>query len=220
MNLTYILDFDNTLVSVESFDELARQVLPKQEEHKMVLFSELTSQAVNRTLAFDESLSKRLELIDITRDDVLRFAEELKESLTDSVLECEEWFLENADSIYIVSGGFEDYIAPAVEELGIPKSHIFANRFVYDESGKVTGYDTSSYLCRPQGKAQQVAELELSGPVIMIGDGMSDYEVRAKGVADEFWAFTQHVARPVVVERADRVLSSFEEVEELSELIG
>jgi D-3-phosphoglycerate dehydrogenase len=50
----------------------------------------------------------------------------------------------------------------------------------------------------------------------MIGDGFTDYEVRAKGAAAEFWAFTQHVVRPSVVERADRVLVSFEEIEVLA----
>lgn len=221
MNLTYILDFDNTLVSIESLDELARQGMSATDvEQKMAQFSELTARGMNGLLAFDESLRRRLELMNISRSDVNRFAEELKEYVTDSVLECEEWISENADSIYVVSGGFEDYILPVVEELGISRSHVFANRFVYDENDRVVGFDASSYLSRPQGKASLIADLELPGPVIMIGDGMTDYEVRAKGAADEFWAFTQHVARPAVVERADRVLASFEEVEEISELIG
>lgn len=222
MDLTYIFDFDNTLVSVESLDELARMSLEHSDDKdaRLAEFVEITNRGMNGTLAFDESLRQRLEMLHITRDDVRKLTEQLKDAITDSALECEEWFDENADSIYVVSGGFEDYIIPVVEELGIPAAHVFANRFVYDKSGVVIGFDTSSNLSKAHGKVLQVAELELPAPIIMVGDGMTDYEVRSKGEADEFWAFTQHVARPMVVERADRVLGSFEEIEELAELIG
>jgi D-3-phosphoglycerate dehydrogenase len=222
MDLTYIFDFDNTLVSVESLDELARMSLERADnkETRLAEFVEMTNQGMNGTLAFDESLRRRLEILNVTRDDVRKLTELLKDTITDSALECEEWFDENADSIYVVSGGFEDYIIPVVEELGISASHVFANRFIYDDKDTVIGFDTSSNLSKPQGKVLQVAELELPSPIIMVGDGMTDYEVRSKGEADEFWAFTQHVARPVVVERADRVLASFEEIEEIAELIS
>lgn len=222
MDLTYIFDFDNTLVSVESLDELARMSLERADdkETRLAEFVELTNQGMNGTLAFDESLRRRLETLHVTRNDVQKLTELLKDTITDSALECEEWFDENADSIYVVSGGFEDYIVPVVEELGISANHVFANRFVYDDAGTVIGFDTSSNLSKPRGKVLQVAELELPSPIIMVGDGMTDYEVRSKGEADEFWAFTQHIARPVVVERADRVLASFEEIEEIAELIS
>ncbi|HSW77599.1 MAG TPA: HAD-IB family phosphatase [Candidatus Chromulinivoraceae bacterium] len=222
MDLTYIFDFDNTLVSVESLDELARMSLERADdkETRLAEFVEITNQGMNGTLAFDESLRRRLATLNVTRDDVHKLTELLKDTITDSALECEEWFDENADNIYVVSGGFEDYIIPVVEELGIPAGHVYANRFVYDDTGMVIGFDTSSNLSKPQGKVLQVAELELPSPIIMVGDGMTDYEVRSKGEADEFWAFTQHVARPVVVERADRVLASFEEIEEIAELIS
>lgn len=221
MNLTYILDFDSTLVGVESLDELARMGMAGVDaEQKMTKFTELTNQGMDGLLSFDESLKKRLELMNVTRRDVEQFAEELKDTITDSALECEEWFAENADSIFVVSGGFLDYILPVTDELGIPRGHVYANKFVYDKSGKVVGYDDTLYLARPQGKVLQVADLELPKPIIMIGDGMTDYEVRAKGEADEFWAFTQHITRSRVVERADRVLTSFEELEELASLIS
>jgi D-3-phosphoglycerate dehydrogenase len=222
MDLTYILDFDSTLVSVESLDELARIGMTgaPDADVRMARFQELTAQGMSGTLPFDESLRQRIALLKADRTHIDRLIGELKDEITDSALECEEWFEENADSIYVVSGGFEEYIIPVVEELGIARSHVFANRFTYDEDGVINGVDASSLLSQPQGKVAQVAALELAKPIIMIGDGITDYEVRAKGQADEFWAFTQHIARPAVVERADRVLSTFEEVEELSHLIA
>lgn len=218
MELTYIFDFDSTLVSVESLDELARLSLEDHpdKEVKLAQLHALTNQGMNGGLPFDESLRRRLELFVTNKSHVKQVAELLKDTITDSALELEDWFEENADNIYIVSGGFEEYIIPIAEELGIPAAHVRANRFIYDGNGNVTGFDESRATSRPGGKAEQVAQLALPGPVIMIGDGITDYEVRSRGAADEFWAFTQHVARPSVVERADRVLESFEEIEALA----
>jgi D-3-phosphoglycerate dehydrogenase len=222
MELTYILDFDSTLVSVESLDELARISLEDHpdKELKLAQLHTLTNQGMGGGLAFDESLRRRLELFSANQTHVAQVVKILKDAITDSALELEDWFEENADNIYIVSGGFSDYIIPVAEELGISSSHVFANKFLYNEYGVITGFDSSLPTSRPNGKAEQVAELELAGPVIMIGDGITDYEVRARGMADEFWAFTQHTTRPSVVERADRVLNSFEEVEALAAAVA
>lgn len=222
MDLTYIIDFDSTLVSVESLDELARIGMADapDADRRMAQFHELTARGMSGSMPFDESLWQRIALLNADRTHINQLAEILKDEITDSALELIDWFTENADSIYVISGGFEEYIIPVVEELGISKAHVFANRFTYDENGVITGVDSSSLLSQPQGKVAQVAALELPKPVIMIGDGIVDYEVRARGEANEFWAFTQHAARPSVVERADRVLTSFEELEELAELIA
>jgi D-3-phosphoglycerate dehydrogenase len=222
MELTYILDFDSTLVSVESLDELARISLEGQpdKETKLAQLHALTNQGMNGGLAFDESLRRRLELFAANRGHVEQVVELLKDAITDSALELEDWFEENADNVYIVSGGFADYIVPVAEELGIPASHVFANKFVYDAAGNIIGFDETLPTSKQGGKSEQVARLELAGPVVMIGDGMTDYEVRAKGMADEFWAFTQHVTRPTVVERADRVIGGFDEVEALAAAVA
>jgi len=220
MNVTYIMDFDSTLVGIESLDELARASTMDSFEKDAFIsrFSELTNQAMDGKMAFEESLKQRIEMLHVTRTDVEEFADELQLAITDSALQLRDWFEENASSIYVVSGGFEDYIVPVMEKLGIHEGHIFANRFVYDENDVVIGIDRTSHLSRPKGKSIQVAALDISGPIVMIGDGMTDYEVRAAGEADEFWAFTQHVARPSVVERADRILTSFDEIENLTDL--
>jgi D-3-phosphoglycerate dehydrogenase len=54
--------------------------------------------------------------------------------------------------------------------------------------------------------------LNLPHPIIVVGDGYTDYEIRATGEADQFWAFTEHIERPEVVVGADRTLSSFAEL--------
>lgn len=222
MELTYILDFDSTLVAVESLDELARLVLKDAPDgaERLSELHKLTTEGMNGSMSFDETLRRRLQLFSANHSHVVELTAMLKDAITDSALELEDWFDENADDIYVVSGGFEDYIIPVVAELGIAPSHVFANKFTYDEDGNITGFDTSRHTSKNQGKASQVAQLQLASPIVAIGDGITDYEIRARGEADEFWVFTQHTARPWVVERADRVLESFEDIERLAHSIA
>ena len=44
----------------------------------------------------------------------------------------------------------------------------------------------------------------------MIGDGMTDFEVRREGACDYFAAWTESVVRPTVVANADIVAPHFE----------
>lgn len=67
-------------------------------------------------------------------------------------------------------------------------------------------------LIRSLGKAEVVGRLNLTGEVIMVGDGFSDWLVKKLGAADKFWLFTENVTRQELVAKADRVVGSFEEV--------
>ena len=214
METTYIFDFDSTLISLESLDELARIVLAEKTDgaFRFTKLQELTNLGMAGKLPFDESLRRRLDLFSANRGHVEKLVSKLTPAITESALRHKNWFAENADNIYIVSGGFKDYIAPVAAKLGIKASHIYANRFVYDKDGAILGYDRKSLLSQPQGKVTQIKALDLQQPVIMVGDGYTDYEVKKAGVADEFWAYTQYAMRPAATENADRVLTSFDEV--------
>jgi D-3-phosphoglycerate dehydrogenase len=160
------------------------------------------------TLAFDESLRQRLELFQATEDHILELIVYLETHLTPSLLAQKKWLTNNKERIYVVSGGFEEYIRPVVTSLGLLPSHVYANRFTYRDN-VVTGYDATRLTSQPGGKAAQVRALRLARPIIAIGDGYTDYEIKAAGDADQFWAFTEHTHRPEVVVGADRILSSF-----------
>lgn len=127
---------------------------------------------------------------------------------TPSIKEHAEWFEHHKEDIYVVSGGFSDYIVPLASKIGIKSDHVHVNRFIYDEVGAITGF-ADILLSQPQGKVQQIKSLGFTRPVIMIGDGYTDFEVRKHGQASAFWAFAENVSRPQVVTVADRVLDSW-----------
>ncbi len=209
-----ITDFDSSAVTVESLDAFGEYVLADAPDGaaRLAELEALTAQGMNGDLPFDVSLEARLELFDAHYFDVARFAERIVRHISPSALEHREWFAANAERIHIVSGGFEPFIRPVAARLGLLGDHVHGNQFIFDRDGKVVGYDASRATAQAGGKAAHVEALCLVGPVIAIGDGHTDREIRLSGAADEFWALTETVARPKVVAGADRVVASYAEV--------
>ena len=173
---------------------------------------DITTQAMAGTLPFDDSLRQRLRLFTANQGHLDLLTDLLKQDFTPSLLRNRDWVAQNAEHIYVLSGGFEEFIIPVVAELGIAADHVLANSFQIDSNGGITGHDEHRPLGKARGKVLQIAELKLPRPVIVIGDGFTDYEIRAAGEADEFWAFCENVSRPSVTAHADRVVDSFDDV--------
>jgi D-3-phosphoglycerate dehydrogenase / 2-oxoglutarate reductase len=207
----YIFDFDSTLTQLETLEELARIALSGHPERtaRLVELQRITDLGMAGNLSFNESLRRRLPLFQANRRHVDELIYQLQYVWTPSIQRHRAWFREQADRIYVVSGGFSDYIEPLASTLGIDADHIFANQLVYDAHKNIVGFNEDNPLSQSQGKAKVVASLKLRQPVIMIGDGYTDYEVRLLGAAEQFWAFTENVVRPRVVGLADRVLESW-----------
>lgn len=199
-------------MTVESLDELAKASLAGHPEWLTVQghIEQITQQGMAGVLPYDESLRRRLELFRADTSLVAEVAEACLENISSSALEHKDWFHDNADSIYIISGGFSDFILPVADKLGLRRDHVYANEFVYDADGDIIGFDETNLLSQPQGKVHLVASLNLGDSrVVMIGDGYTDYEVKVYGEADEFWAYVGVIDRPEVSSRADRVIEDF-----------
>jgi D-3-phosphoglycerate dehydrogenase len=211
---TYVIDFDSTLVKGESLDMLATIALATVPQRSDILaeLQNITTQGMNGDISFDESLRRRLRLFSANKTHVNQLVAELKGSISTSASHNLSWFEKHRDSIYVISGGFADYIEPVVSLLGIQPDHVFANRFVYNDQGDITGFAADNLLCRAQGKVAQLAELQLARPLVIIGDGYTDYEAKEHGQADQFWALTENIDRPAVTIKADRVLAGFAEI--------
>ncbi|HEY2003805.1 MAG TPA: HAD-IB family phosphatase [Candidatus Saccharimonadia bacterium] len=209
-----VLDFDSTLVRVESLDELARIALAgvKGREGRMARIEELTRLGMEGKLGFGESLEQRLQLFAAGQEHLNELNERLLQEVTPSVARARDWVRGHAGQIYVISGGFRECIVPLVRGFGIEPGHVLANTFVRDETGRVIGCDKTNPLARDGGKVEAVRALNLPGCVVIVGDGYSDWQVREREVANEFWAFTENVERPEVSLRADRMVKSFDEI--------
>lgn len=214
----FIFDFDSTLVRIETLEALADLALkdaPDAAERKARIAA-LTDDAMNGRIGFGEALKQRLELLALRREHVEALTDRILDEATVSIRRNVDFFQRNAERIYILSGGFREVIAPLAERLGVPADHVLANDLIYDDEGRVTGADEANPLSRENGKPEVIRALNLAktlgGPVVMVGDGWTDAEVKIQGAADRFYAFTEIVRRDKVVEAADAVASSLDEV--------
>jgi len=206
-----IIDFDSTFVTVESLDELARISLadhPHRDE-KVQEIAEITRMGMEGEISFTESLRRRVALLSAHKRHIKTLSDFLLNNISKSVRENRVNFISNAKRIYIVSGGFKEFIVPVVAAYNIPESHVMANMFIFNEQNKIVDFDCNNIMSQKGGKSKAVKNLQLNGRIVAVGDGYTDYQVREDGVAHVFLAFTENVQRDTVIQRADHTISSF-----------
>ncbi len=210
----FIIDFDSTFTNVEALDLLGEISLSgsSQKEERLEKIKEITDNGMDGGMSFRDSLTKRLELLEAKKEHLVDLVALLKKRISKSFHRNEEFFREHADNIYILSNGFKEFVVPIVTEYGVKADHVYANSFKFDNHDKIIGFDEDNILSRNNGKARQIERLKLEGEVSVIGDGYTDYEIKEAGFANKFYAFTENVTRDKVLEKADHVAPSLDEV--------
>jgi len=121
----YIFDFDSTFVRVEALDELARISLDSSDsEQKLAKIQKITEDTMNGHLSFSEAIKMRFEYMSPHAKHIPLLIEYLKDNITPSFVRNKRFFKKHSQQIYIISGGFFEYIWPIVELFHIPKSHL------------------------------------------------------------------------------------------------
>ena len=209
----FIIDFDSTFVTVEALDELAKISLNNSENKAKITdeIAAITKKGMEGKISFPESLSTRLKLFSANQEHIKKLILHLRRNISPSIKRNKNFFKNNRDSIYILSGGFREYIEPVVRDYGVASSHIVANEFIFDKKGNITGYQKDKPLAQSGGKIKAINELKLTGDILVIGDGYTDYEIREKGAAKAFYAFTENAVRNSVIKKADYVVADFDD---------
>lgn len=211
---TLILDFDSTIVQVESLDELAKIALKNHPEKdlKIQQIKDLTNAGMAGEITFESSLQQRLSILESEKKHVSQLSKCLVHEITPSFLAHKDWIRTHADSIQVFSGGFREAIFPVADFFGISHSHIHANDFIYSEMGNVEGVFTSNPFSRSGGKVEKAVSMKFDTPIVMVGDGNTDAEMKTLGSQVTFLAFIENVKRELVIKKADKVVKSFGEV--------
>ena len=209
-----IIDFDSTFVSVEGLEELAKISLAEDSEKKKTIkkISEITNLGMEGKIPFNESLRRRLKLLRAKRSHVKKLAQDLRGKINPSVFENKEFLQKYRNSIYIISGGFKDFIFSVIDDVGLKQENVIANSFIYSQNGDVLGADETNPLSRAKGKAEAIRTQGHKGRTVVIGDGWTDYEIKKEGLADCFMAFTRYARRGQVINSADFVINDFNKV--------
>ena len=208
-----IIDFDSTFVTVESLDELAHIVLKDNPEsaQRLETIRAITRAGMEGSIPFDESLSKRLKLLNINQKDIHAATIVLAKKVTPSFKRNKQFLMENAQNILIISGGFYEMIIPIVSEYGILEDQVFANKFVYKGTSRIAHVDSQNIMAQSGEKVAQANALGLAGEIHVIGDGYTDYQIKSEGPAKKFFAFIENIRRNSACEVADVVLSNIDD---------
>ncbi|AHM58934.1 D-3-phosphoglycerate dehydrogenase [Flammeovirgaceae bacterium 311] len=209
----FVIDFDSTFTKVEALDELAKISLEGHPEKndRVQKIKEITDLGMDGRLSVKESLQRRIALLEANKDDLQKLIDQLQNEVSESFKRNREFIQTYKDNIYIISNGFRDFIEPVVTPFGVHPAHILANTFLFDEAGNITGFDPDNTLCGNNGKVEQLRLLELEGDVYVLGDGYTDYEIKAAGMANKFYAFTENIRRDAVVDKADHIAPNLDE---------
>ncbi|RMG16149.1 MAG: phosphoglycerate dehydrogenase [Bacteroidetes bacterium] len=208
-----VIDFDSTFLQVEALEELAEIVLEGEANKEEVLaqIREITNLGVDGKISFNESLRRRMALLNPRKADLEKLVERLKEKVSVSISRNLEFFEKYQGQVYIISNGFHEFIEPVVADYFIAPEQVFANRFLYDEAGNIVGFDENNPLAHSKGKSKILQSLGLEGEIYVIGDAYTDYEMKEAGIAHRFYAFTENVLRENILDKADHVTPSFDE---------
>nr|WKN36581.1 phosphoglycerate dehydrogenase [Tunicatimonas sp. TK19036] len=212
-NKYFVFDFDSTFTKVEALDVLCDIALKGDPRRDVVLaeVKDITNTCMEGRISFRESLEKRLALLPAHKNHLPELIEELRNSVSISFQRNQEFFKTFSDQIYVISNGFKAFILPVTREYDIPDDHVFANDFTFDDEGNIIGFDSNNLLSTDEGKVAIIRDLDLNGDVYVIGDGYNDYKIKAAGLANKFYAFTENIERGSVIEKADHITPSLDE---------
>jgi phosphoserine phosphatase len=204
-----VLDVDSTLSGVEGIDWLASLRGAEVEAWS----NSLTARAMDGLIPIEAVYRERMSLVKPTLFEIQALSAVYIDRVAVGAREALAELRENDVELVMVSGGLREAILPLAKELGVGEERVHAVSVFFGRDGEYTGFDERSLMTRQNGKRATVKEMYLKGPVLAVGDGMTDCDIRP--VVDGFAAFTGFMKRDPVVERADYVIENFDQLRAL-----
>lgn len=204
-----IFDVDSTLSAVEGIDWLAAQRGPDIEAWSAAL----TERAMKGEIPIEAVYGERMRIVKPTLPEIRQLGKVYVERMATRAAETITALRAHDVEVAMVSGGLREAILPLARELGVEEENVYAVSVFFDEHGEYAGFDEASLLTRQSGKRITVGQMELKGPILAVGDGMTDCEI--KSVVQGFAAFTGFTRREAVIEQADYVIENFDQLRDL-----
>ena len=204
-----VLDVDSTLSGIEGIDWLAAL---RGAEVK-AWSAALTERAMAGKLPIEAVYGERMRAIRPALTEIVQLGRVYVERMAPRARETLNELRTRGIELVMVSGGLREAILPLARELGVDEQRVHAVSVFFDEEGNYAGFDERSPLTRQDGKRIIVGDMGLRGPILAVGDGMTDCEIRQ--VVEGFAAYTGFMRREPVVQRADFVIENFDQLREL-----
>ena len=183
---TFIFDFDSTIFPGETLDEIMQHSIQGADdyEEKSQEITDICHLGMSGAISMAESLKRRLAIASPTEQNIKDFVSEnssrIDERLRNLLIDLQK----NGHGVYVVSGGFEEWIKPLLEGI-VAKENIHANQI----SNHQLPMTFDNIIRRDK---EELIEGILNGSSIndaeisIIGDGATDYSVYENGIAQQF----------------------------------
>jgi phosphoserine phosphatase len=204
-----VVDVDSTLSDVEGIDWLAALRGNEVEQWS----ADLTTQAMAGGIPIEAVYGQRMGVVKPTRAEIEQLAEVYVERIAAGAVETIAELHDHAVEVVMVSGGLREAILPLARKLKIPEQRVHAVSVFFSADGEYAGFDNRSPFTQQMGKRSAVEKMNLRQPVLAVGDGITDAEM--KEVVEAFAAFTAFKRRAPVIELADYVIESFDQLRHL-----
>ena len=201
-----VFDVDSTLSGIEGIDWLAARRGPDIEAWS----AQLTDRAMTGELPIEAVYGERMAKVRPRKTEIEELGSIYVERVAPGARELLAELRQHGIEAVMVSGGLREAILPLARELGVEGSRVHAVSVYFDDRGDYAGFDEASPMTRQNGKRQTVRDMGLRGPILAVGDGVTDSEIRP--VVDGFAAFTGFTRREPVVQRADYVVENFDQL--------
>jgi phosphoserine phosphatase len=208
-----VLDVDSTLTRIEGIEWLAARRDPAVVE----AVAAMTARAMQGAVPLNAVYGERLALVRPTQGDVAALGVAYIDGVMPGARDAVRALEDAGVRLAIVSGGVREAVAPLARWLGIADEAVHAVSLEFARDGAYAGFDTESPLARSGGKPVVVRALGLPRPVLAVGDGSTDAELktdraRQEPAVDAFAAFVGVATREPVVAIADFVMNTFTEL--------
>jgi phosphoserine phosphatase len=202
-----LFDCDSTLSAIEGVDELGRLRGPAV--FKAV--EDMTNAAMNGGTPMEAVFAKRLDMIQPTLAELESIGQKYIAQIEPTAVESLKALRQAGWTIAIVSGGFTQAIRPLADYLGIDR--VEAVELKFNRNGSYAGFNEACPTSKTKGKNVVARKLQnefQAQPVILVGDGASDLEVKED--IDAFIGFGRYAVRPKVKAGADVFIYSLAEL--------
>jgi phosphoserine phosphatase len=205
-----VVDVDSTLCAVEGIDWLAS----RRDAALRDRVAQTTEMAMRGEIAVEDVYAERLNAVRPSYDEIVQLSRAYVNCIEPGAVESLAKLTNAGVRVVLVTGGMREAILPLAEAIGLPERAVNAVSVYFAESGEYAGFDEQSPMTRNRGKVDMVRNLGLERPTLGVGDGITDLELRTADppAVDAFVAYTGVVSRDAVVNGADYVISSFDQL--------
>jgi phosphoserine phosphatase len=205
-----VLDVDSTLSAVEGIDYLAAM----RGDVVSARVASITDRAMRGEIALEDVYAERLVAVMPQLAEVTSLSYAYVARMEPGAAEALAQLAASGVRIVLVSAGIRDAILPLARAVGVSDADVHAVRVYFTEKGNYAGFNVASPLTQNGGKVSVVRGLGLPRPILAVGDGVTDAELKTADppAVDAFAAYTGVVAREPVIKVADYTVHNFKEI--------